>query len=972
MAQKREINIAENWERAYDAFQQINFKAWDYNSIKESLLDYMKLYYPEDFNDYIESSDLIAIIELFAYIAELLAYRIDLNSHENFLSTAERKESVLRLAKYISYNASRNLTPRGMVKITSIRTTERVVDSNGKDLSNKAIRWNDPDNPDWKEHFMLVMNKVLQQQFGTVLPTDRIQVQDVLFELYTLRNAPLASNVLSYNISVADNTFPMELISSELSNFGPKEKRPEHNQQLNILYLRDGLGDSSDNTGFFFFTKQGTLKRQRLEFDGVLPNQSISIDDNNINHTDIWLNNIDPETQEILTGDELFGEPRRGEWEQVDIANTQNILFNTAPNRNKYEVETLDDDRARLLFGDGNFSNIPNGVFEVWYRISDDNFIDDPTIIPKSAIQNKSSSFRYTGEDGRPYTFSFTFSLFSPIQNAAPTESIEHIRNIAPSVYYTQDRMVNSRDYNEFMLKDNSILKLRSINRTFAGDSKYIAWHDPKAYYENVKLFGDDMKLYYRTSFIESTALSSDLPSTDGGLSVSLVSTLIDNHIQPVLKEQKLFNTLILEGLAPGRYSDDFSTNERNNLTSSLTNLVISGPNTIYLTYDIDESDQNNNVWVVTLASEPPEWHISVEVQANDSWVITYRSTELVAHSDEVDFVVNNDNTKVLTVDTLNAQRDEIVILKANIGSDGCALDRNYGFSILSGDTVNVGSNTGLCNYNAVITMPKGITLSGIPSVIDLDYLIPEDSFVYLHRPDENSPWQFVEYSSAIDQLIEDEPELWKKQRGIENVNFLWMHRTPRFHLVDPAASNIIDTFIITRGYYSNLKLWLNRFIDNEPKKPTPFQLRSDYGYLIDSKMISDTVILHPGDVKIIIGNKAPETLRAVLKVVKAETSSMSDNRIKNEIVSLINEYFDINRWNFGQPFFFTDLASIIHNRLRSEINSVVLVPRSSSHAFGSLFQVIAKESEIIQPDINSDDVDIVQSLDPDTLKQRL
>ncbi len=67
----RQINRAENWERAYEAFQQINFSAWDYNTIKESLLDYLKLYYPEDFNDYTENSDLIAVLELFAYIGEL-------------------------------------------------------------------------------------------------------------------------------------------------------------------------------------------------------------------------------------------------------------------------------------------------------------------------------------------------------------------------------------------------------------------------------------------------------------------------------------------------------------------------------------------------------------------------------------------------------------------------------------------------------------------------------------------------------------------------------------------------------------------------------------------------------------------------------------------------------------------------------------------------------------------------------------
>ena len=48
----RLVNRAENWERAYEAFQQVNFSAWDYNTIKESMLDYLKLYHAEDFKDF--------------------------------------------------------------------------------------------------------------------------------------------------------------------------------------------------------------------------------------------------------------------------------------------------------------------------------------------------------------------------------------------------------------------------------------------------------------------------------------------------------------------------------------------------------------------------------------------------------------------------------------------------------------------------------------------------------------------------------------------------------------------------------------------------------------------------------------------------------------------------------------------------------------------------------------------------------
>lgn len=970
---KRELNIAENWERAYDAFQQINFKAWDFETVKQSLLDYLKLYYPEDFNDYIETSDMVMLIELFAYIAELLAYRIDLNSHENFLTTAERKESVLRLAKFISYNASRNIPARGLVKLTSIRTTENVIDSKGNNLVNRTVRWNDPNNPDWKEQFILIMNKVLEQDVGTVLPTDRRQVQDVLFELYTFINNPIDNNTIRYNVNVSDETFPMELVSSTLTDFGPAEKRPEKNQKMSILYLRDGLGDSSDNTGFFFLTKQGQLQNQRLFFDGVLPNQKVDISASNINQTDIWLNNIDSETGEILSGGESFGQIREGEWEQVDIANTQNVLFNTAPNRNKFEVETLNNDSIRLIFGDGNFSSIPSGSFDLWYRVSDTTSLgEESLVIPKSAIQNTSGSFAYNGSDGRPNTFSFTFSLFNPIQNNAPTESLERIREVAPSVYYTQDRMVNGRDYNEFMLKDNTILKLRSINRTFAGDSKYIAWHDPKEYYENVKMFGDDLVIYFLSKENSETILSSQLPAEDGGLNLLLLNSLIFNHIQPILSKNAFNDTVILKGVIPSAFNNEFTVEEYDELFNGLNSLLLSAPNTIYLSYNIN-NPQSENQWSVQLTTEPSDWLISIEAQTDNSWIVKYKTQQLVMRSEDTRFFVNNSGNRVITYDTLKSNLDELVILKANLGSDGLPLDQNYRFVVLEGLRIEEGIDTGLCNYSSVITLPLDRAVNGNTDNVTLAYLIPEDNYVYFNRESVDAPWKYVPYSENVEaEWASDQYNLWKREKGLEGINFLWMHRTPRYHLIDPAPSNIIDSFVITRGFYSDLRLWLSNRIADKPKPPTAFQLRNDYAYLIDNKMISDTLIIQPGDIKVILGNKAAPELQAFIKIIRARTRSMSDSTVKAEIVQIVNEFFDINRWEFGQPFYFTELSSKIHNRLATEVSSVVLVPRSDNHAFGSLFQVMAKESEIIQGSISVDDIEIVESLSPDTLKQRL
>ena len=140
----REISRAESFAVVHEAFQRVNFNAFDFDTVKQSLIDYVQLYFPETFNDFIESSEFIAILELFAYISEQLAYRYDVNAHENFISTAQRKDSVLRLAKLISYKATRNIPARGLAKFSSVKTTEAVFDSRGENLAGQTVIWNNP------------------------------------------------------------------------------------------------------------------------------------------------------------------------------------------------------------------------------------------------------------------------------------------------------------------------------------------------------------------------------------------------------------------------------------------------------------------------------------------------------------------------------------------------------------------------------------------------------------------------------------------------------------------------------------------------------------------------------------------------------------------------------------------------------------------------------------------------------------
>lgn len=1094
----RLISRSESWERVYQSFSNINFAAFDYDTVKSSIIDYIKLYFPETFNDFIESSEFIAIVEAFAYFAELMAYRLDVNAHENFMSTAQRKDSILRLAKLVSYTASRMLPARGLVKITSVATTESIIDANGNDLAGRTIRWNDVSNSNWKDQFVIVMNRVLEQEFGSVGPTDRFQIQDVLFELYSWNLVPLLSGVFSYSANVNGQTVSMELVPVAHDNSqGIVERRPQNNTNFTFLYGQDGLGDASETTGFFCYTKQGTLQRYRTTFDGVTPNQTYDINSDNINDTDVWINNVDSitgatlDTPSSLARRRVATEGKTGEWVEVDMAHAQSVIFNTNPKRGKYELETRANNRVRVIFGDGEFADVPSGSFDIWARSS----VDQDIVVPQAAVVNAQSSFTYVDTFGRTQTFTFTYSLINSLQNASASETLEHIRATAPAAYYAQDRMVNNEDYNVFMLQDPSILKLRSINRTFAGDSKYITWHDASGTYENIKIFSDDGRLYF-----ENRSEPVITPAVD-------ISVLISTYIEPLLSSTDIFLQVVSAGVALSSYRRIFSATEKDRITAALTPPPIPAKMGMYyctqtFTYSIFAYTQNE--WYCVRDSDNitdifgPGWESkfipSPLIKVNQTsifetrYVVARLAKRLIIESSTTSFWNTNNAAAVIDYNTLNSNNDQIIVLKANTNYNRNAiLTSDWRFNVLGLETIESGSDAGLPDINRLSIMPTDLNQDGIPDNLtpsdasdpmgvadimmpkydlDLDSLtippitgliqtlpiniivdpttlltpdllmsatgtvftqgvdwvaavdsgqfvtnkitlysqgIPPASvasiaindFVYFTRATPVDPWVAAPTSSeSMNEFVQDlivgvsaDPtltlsvadagaagafeatRLWKRHQGRADLNFSWFHFSPRYHLVDPSPSNLIDTFIITKGYYASLKRWLEDPLSLAPSVPTPLDLRTSYGYLLNNGMISDEVILHPGKIKLLFGSKAAPALQLTLKVIRSADRTLTDNQIKTTIVTTIRNFFDITLWEFGETFYFTEMVSAIHAALPTEISSCVPVPTLARNQFGDLFQVLAREDEIFYPDITVDNIEIVTGYTPTNLR---
>jgi hypothetical protein len=119
-----------------------------------------------------------------------------------------------------------------------------------------------------------------------------------------------------------------------------------------------------------------------------------------------------------------------------------------------------------------------------------------------------------------------------------------------------------------------------------------------------------------------------------------------------------------------------------------------------------------------------------------------------------------------------------------------------------------------------------------------------------------------------------------------------------------------------------------------------------------------------------VFGSKAEASLQATFKVVKNPNLTISDNEVKTSVIAAINAYFNIDNWDFGETFYFSELSAYLHQVLAPNVSSITIVPSSSSSVFGSLLQINANFNEIITSSATVDNVDIIPAITAAQLNQ--
>ena len=212
----------------------------------------------------------------------------------------------------------------------------------------------------------------------------------------------------------------------------------------------------------------------------------------------------------------------------------------------------------------------------------------------------------------------------------------------------------------------------------------------------------------------------------------------------------------------------------------------------------------------------------------------------------------------------------------------------------------------------------------------------------------------------------------YKVSVGRQDLYFRYKHNSPNTRRIDPALTNIIDLFLVTNTYYQNYTNWIKDLTAKvvKPSQPTIEELTLSYNSLEDYKMASDGLILNSVTFKPLFGAKASTELQGKIKVIKQSNVVVSTGEIKSQVVSSLNEYFTIDKWDFGDTFYFSELSAYLHSELGDIVSSVVIVPTDPTKTFGDLYEIRSAPNEIFINAATVNDIDVIDALTAGALKK--
>tara|TARA_R110002124_G_scaffold116400_9_gene272899 strand:+ start:38825 stop:40618 length:1794 start_codon:yes stop_codon:yes gene_type:complete len=402
----------------------IDYTSRDFDSIKESLVDYAKRYYPEVYQDFNEASFGSLMLDTVSYVGDVMSYYLDYQANESFLSTAIEKKNVINLSRQMGYKYQQVATATGLL------TTYVLVPANdlglGPDMAYAPIiRQGSTFSTENSNNFILTEDIRFDDPANEVV-AGRINESTGVPSFYAIRAKAniISGNIIEKRISVGNyqrfrklnlsDTNIVEILSVEDTD--GNEYYQVANLAQNVVYKSfTNKGDDSQSVREFL-RPVSVPRRFVFEFDGTeyylqfgfgsedeLTTNSVA-DPSSVSmslYGRDYVSDIRLDPSKLLNSDKLGISP----------SNTELVI--------SYRKNTASNPNASV----GSINNITNVIME---------FPDILTLDP-AKISSVRKSIECTNEEN--------------IVGSSVSPTSEEIKQRAISYFATQGRAVTENDY---------------------------------------------------------------------------------------------------------------------------------------------------------------------------------------------------------------------------------------------------------------------------------------------------------------------------------------------------------------------------------------------------------------------------------------------------------------------------------------------------------------------------------------------
>jgi hypothetical protein len=359
-------------------------------------------------------------------------------------------------------------------------------------------------------------------------------------------------------------------------------------------------------------------------------------------------------------------------------------------------------------------------------------------------------------------------------------------------------------------------------------------------------------------------------------------------------------------------------------------------------------------------SSDNNEWLIAC-IRDGAGWKITIRQLDYIFGSDELIRFYNINWSPTFNPSFTSMSKDTISLLTMGGNSSGVAFGSNN--KIQESKSYRI---SGYYVYDDGYTDNSKVKVT--PLDLDNDFL-PDDPEHFISVVNDNTlnlvNYNEGDFSYLVPVEVSTPESVVKVVPGINSLAFKWEHSVEIDQSLNPSLTNIIDVYVLTKSYNDDYTSW-KRSADSNVLAPLPQtseELRNSFTGLLSYKMMTDEIIFHPVKYKALFGNLSDKEFQAQFKVVKNIKSKLTDSEIKSKVIAAVDKFFTPGNFNFGETFYFTELAAYIHTSLSTDLSSVVIVPLNQESKFGTLFQIQPDRNEVVTSVATVNDIIVISEI---------